>query len=123
MEVDVQALSGGNFPIHTISQKEEIRRIEGTALTRGVVGETEEKLWTGGLRFESEIIENQTIGHILFTKARLLDNPREVSISFLAPLAIIPKYQKQGIGNRLIKKGLEIFCYKNLVHSKCFPPK
>ena len=61
MQVDVQALSGGNFPIHTISQKEEIRRIEGTALTRGVVGETEEEILTGGLCFESEIIENQAI--------------------------------------------------------------
>jgi len=54
------------------------------------------------------IIENQAVGHILFTKARLLDNPKEISISFLAPLAIIPKYQKQGVGKKLIKKGLEL---------------
>ena len=51
---------------------------------------------------------NQAVGHILFTKAHISNNPNKVSISFLAPLAIIPNYQKQGIGGKLIKKGLEI---------------
>ena len=61
MEADVRILSDGNFPIHTISQKEEIWRIEGTVLTEGVVGETEEEILAGGLRLESEIIENHAI--------------------------------------------------------------
>ncbi len=51
---------------------------------------------------------NQAVGHILFTKAHISNNPNKASISFLAPLAIIPNYQKQGIGGKLIKKGLEI---------------
>jgi predicted N-acetyltransferase YhbS len=37
-----------------------------------------------------------------------LDNLKEISISFLAPLSVIPKYQKQGVGSKLIKKGLEL---------------
>jgi len=52
------------------------------------------------------IIENHVVGHILFSSAHLSNNPK-VSISILAPLAIISSYQKQGIGGRLIKKGLE----------------
>ena len=41
------------------------------------------------------IIENKPVGHILFTTAHLSNNPNKVSISILAPLAIIPNYQKQ----------------------------
>lgn len=54
------------------------------------------------------ISENQAVGHILFTKAHLSNNPDKVSISILAPLAIVPNFQKQGIGSKLVKKGLEI---------------
>jgi putative acetyltransferase len=37
----------------------------------------------------------------------LTNNPK-VQVSFLAPLAVVPKFQRQGIGGALIKKGLEI---------------
>lgn len=52
-------------------------------------------------------VEDEPAGHILFTNAHLSNNPN-VAVSFLAPLAVIPKYQKQGIGGALIKKGLEL---------------
>ena len=52
------------------------------------------------------IIEDQTIGHILFTNGHLVNHP-EVKVSFLAPLAVLPKFQKQGVGAALVKKGLE----------------
>jgi putative acetyltransferase len=51
-------------------------------------------------------IEDQPAGHILFTNGHLTNHP-QVKVSFLAPLAVVPKYQKQGIGGVLIKKGLE----------------
>jgi putative acetyltransferase len=37
-----------------------------------------------------------------------LNTPRKIPISFLAPLAVIPKFQRQGIGGSLIKKGLQL---------------
>jgi putative acetyltransferase len=52
-------------------------------------------------------IEDQPVGHILFTKAYITNAP-EVAASFLAPLAVVPKFQKQGIGGALIKKSLEL---------------
>ena len=52
-------------------------------------------------------VENQPAGHILFTKAVILEAPT-VRVSLLAPLAIVPKFQRQGIGGALIKKGLEL---------------
>jgi len=53
-------------------------------------------------------VENQPAGHILFTAGRLVNTSKKVTISFLAPLAVVPKCQKQGIGGALIKKGLEL---------------
>lgn len=52
-------------------------------------------------------VENQPAGHILFTKAVLSGAPH-VTISLLAPLAVVPKFQRQGVGGALIKKGLEL---------------
>ncbi len=57
-------------------------------------------------------IDEQPVGHILFTNAYLTNHP-EVSVSFLAPLAVIPKYQKQGIGGKLIQRGLQLLSKNN----------
>lgn len=49
---------------------------------------------------------DNAIGHILFTKVSLLDAPRAISANILAPLAVVPNAQRQGIGGRLINEGL-----------------
>lgn len=46
-------------------------------------------------------------GHILFTNA-WLEPATDVRCSLLAPLAVLPEYQKKGVGGALIEKGLEI---------------
>ena len=61
--------------------------------------------------------EGQVVGHILFTAARLSEAERALQedaapgeappASLLAPLAVIPEAQKQGIGGALIAAGLE----------------
>jgi len=51
-------------------------------------------------------IENQPVGYILFTRGYIEGNPR-VEVSFLAPLAVIPSFQKQGVGGALIKEGVK----------------
>jgi len=38
-------------------------------------------------------VKNQPVGHILFTHGYIEGN-LEIKISFLAPLAVIPKYQR-----------------------------
>lgn len=53
-------------------------------------------------------VENKPAGHILFTKGQLANGEGKLSVSFLAPLAVLPRFQKQGIGGSLIKKGLEL---------------
>lgn len=46
------------------------------------------------------------VGHILFSKARLMCSGRDVSAALLAPLAVHPDFQSRGIGGQLITEGL-----------------
>jgi len=52
--------------------------------------------------------KDRAVGHILFTTARLSGIQDTASIAILAPLAIVPEAQKQGIGGKLIELGLEL---------------
>lgn len=49
----------------------------------------------------------QAVGHILFTAASIEGAVCPVSVSLLAPLAVIPEAQGQGIGGMLIAEGLK----------------
>lgn len=48
--------------------------------------------------------EGKILGHIMFTVGNINDRP----ILVLAPLSVLPGYQKQGIGTALINKGHQI---------------
>ena len=50
------------------------------------------------------IQDNKIVGYILFTKIRI----GEYEELALAPLGILPKYQNQGIGKKLIEEGHQI---------------
>ena len=50
------------------------------------------------------IKDNKIVGYILFTKIKI-GKYEELA---LAPLGILPEYQKQGIGKKLIEKGHQI---------------
>lgn len=54
------------------------------------------------------VINDQAIGHILFTKAHINSSKNSISTVILAPLAVIPNAQSQGIGGELIKEGLRL---------------
>ena len=51
--------------------------------------------------------DDRAVGHILFTSARLEGSQNDTSISLLAPLAVIPDFQKQGVGGKLVEHGLK----------------
>lgn len=50
--------------------------------------------------------QQQVVGHVIFSKAQLEEN-KNVSASILAPLAVSPVCQKQGIGTQLVNHGLD----------------
>jgi putative acetyltransferase len=52
------------------------------------------------------VLDEQIVGYILFTPAWLETAHSTVAGMGLAPLAVLPGYQNQGIGGRLIQTGL-----------------
>lgn len=51
--------------------------------------------------------ENKAVGHILFTRAYFNEDNDQPMMHILAPLAVKPEYQRQGIGGMLIKAGIQ----------------
>ncbi|MDU3338272.1 N-acetyltransferase [Paraclostridium bifermentans] len=48
------------------------------------------------------------VGHIMFTKISIESKDLKTESLALAPLSVLPKYQRQGIGSKLITEGLSI---------------
>jgi len=52
-------------------------------------------------------VGERPVGHVLFTAVRLRDSARPVSASILAPLAVVPEFQRKGVGGRLTEWGVQ----------------
>jgi putative acetyltransferase len=50
----------------------------------------------------------QVVGHILFSDLPIITDAGIVPALALAPLAVLPGFQKQGIGSALVRSGLEV---------------
>ena len=53
------------------------------------------------------VIQNEVVGHILFTPVTIESAARTVRGMGLAPMAVLPEYQRQGIGSKLVRSGIE----------------
>jgi putative acetyltransferase len=51
---------------------------------------------------------NRIVGYILFSPATIQTHDGEVGGMGLAPIAVLPDYQGQGIGSKLVRAGLEV---------------
>lgn len=51
-------------------------------------------------------VDNKIVGHILFSKIKIIGDSVFESLA-LAPMAVMPDLQKQGIGSALINKGMK----------------
>ena len=49
---------------------------------------------------------NEVVGHIFFSPVTIEPNQQNVSIMGLAPMAVLPEFQRQGIGSQLVRAGL-----------------
>lgn len=75
-----------------------------------------------GLNFDSELslvalINDEVVGHILFYPFNANINNTIVQSVLLGPVAVLPKFQKLGIGGKLIKEGHEIAAKKGCKYS------
>jgi putative acetyltransferase len=53
------------------------------------------------------ILDEQVVGHIFFSPVTVESETNTFSAMGLAPMAVLPKYQNQGIGSRLVREGLK----------------
>lgn len=51
--------------------------------------------------------DDKVVAYILFTPVTLTANLPNLKLLGLAPMAVLPEYQNQGIGSALVKQGLE----------------
>ncbi|MEX0938601.1 MAG: N-acetyltransferase [Pirellulales bacterium] len=52
-------------------------------------------------------IRQDIVGHILFSEVAIVEESRRIAALSLAPVAVEPRWQRQGIGSALIREGLE----------------
>jgi len=51
-------------------------------------------------------VDGEVVGHIAFSRMTVSSDGERVTALGLAPVAVLPSHQKQGIGGRLIERGL-----------------
>jgi putative acetyltransferase len=52
-------------------------------------------------------VDNRVVGHILFTPVQIDGVPAEAGAVGLAPLAVLPEWQRCGIGSALVRRGVD----------------
>lgn len=53
------------------------------------------------------VVDGRVVGHILFTPVRVVGEGKERTALGLAPMAVLPEFQNQGLGSRLVRAGLD----------------
>jgi putative acetyltransferase len=83
-------------------------------VTRLAFGRDDEALLVDALRDGGYVraslvaeVERVVVGHILFSDLPIVGETGTVAALALAPMAVLPDYQRQGIGSQLIQSGLD----------------
>jgi putative acetyltransferase len=71
--------------------------------------------------------QGRVVGHILFSPVTISQTPENFRCVGLAPMSVLPEFQNQGIGSRLVRDGLEACKQKGydsvvvLGHTRYYP--
>jgi putative acetyltransferase len=86
-----------------------IERVNRAAFDGDLEARLVDRLRSDGLVIASLVAvqEDQIVGHILFSDLPIDSENGAVRAVSLAPMAVSPKFQRQGIGSALVWKGLE----------------
>lgn len=89
---------------------EMIRHVNRLAFGREDEGSLVDALRAKGAVICSLVAEDEGLitGHVLFSPATLDSGEVEQIVAGLGPVAVLPAYQRRGIGDALIRAGLEI---------------
>ena len=89
--------------------EEQIRLVNTRAFgqpTEADIVDTLRKTCPEGVSFVAER-EDKVVGHILFTPAVIEAQQKEIWGMGLAPMSVLPEFQRQGIGSQLVQAGLD----------------
>jgi putative acetyltransferase len=91
------------------ADQEAIRHVNRLAFGQDDEARLVDALRDGGYVQASLVAERdgQVVGHILFSDLPIITGAGTVPALALAPMAVLPEHQRQGIGSALVRKGLE----------------
>lgn len=99
-----------NIRRETEADLDPIRRINDLAFEGAQEGRLIDALRSAATPFISLVAEDngELVGHICFTPVEVeREDGRTFTIAGLAPMAVLPSHQKQGVGAKLIDAGLD----------------
>jgi putative acetyltransferase len=87
---------------------QKIRTVNRQAFETAAEANLIEALRNSGAPLISMVAEEggDIVGHILFSAVSLEDCNQSISIAGLAPMAVLPKHHRKGIGSRLVEEGM-----------------
>ena len=93
-----------------VADREPLRRVHRLAFGQEAEGALVDALRDGGYARVSVVAEKDTqvAGHVLFSNLPILTHSGPIPALSLAPIAVLPELQNQGIGSALLRRGLEI---------------
>ena len=89
--------------------RKEIHRVNELAFGRPDEADLVDALRANASPFVSlaAAIDEQVVGHIAFSPVTIESDGGGFTAMGLAPMAVLPEYQNQGIGSRLVREGLK----------------
>ena len=98
----------------TPNDQDAIRHVNRLAFGQDEEAVLVDALRAGGFVRLSLVAENegQVVGHILFSELPIITERGVVPSLALAPLAVLPDFQRLGIGSELVRRGLD-FCRRH----------
>ena len=93
----------------TAGDHEAIRSVNRLAFGQDGEGALVDALCAGDFATLSLVaeIDEAIVGHILFSKMHIVSGEREIEALTLAPMAVVPEHQRQGIGTQLVRTELD----------------
>jgi putative acetyltransferase len=94
----------------TAGDHDAIRHVNRLAFGQDDEAQLVDALRAGGYARVSLVAERaaQVVGHILFSDLPIVTDAGNVLTLALAPMAVLPAYQRQEIGSALVRRGMEV---------------